>query len=136
MIARLRKYFRAGFLLSSLALCVAPVFADTTFTMNFDENGNGTTCIYLGSCSANTWYVGIDPTTGLSTLIYNLPAITSTGEVGITDAAGLSDVIDFFNDGNGGHMAYYSLGIGPDLADSVTGFGSSVFDDARAFSIS
>jgi hypothetical protein len=135
MISTLKNLLRASCLFGSLALFVAPSYAQ--FTLNFDENGNGTTCINnAAACTANSWSVGTDPTTGISTLIYNLPFEIGPGEVGIMDANGLSDVLDFFVDANnGGHMAYYSAGIGPDKADSVANFSSSAFDGARAFSI-
>jgi len=108
--------------MGSLALFVAPSYAQ--FTINFDENGNGTTCDYAGSCTADSWQMGVDPNTNLTTLIYNLPQSISGGALGILDTTGgYSDVLDFFNDANGGgHMAYYSLGIGPNKADTVTNF--------------
>jgi hypothetical protein len=138
MSSRFKNFLRVGCLVSSLALFIAPSYADTTFTLNFDENGNGTLCIFNGGCSAAQSYVGIDPLTGLNTLIYELPVSISQGQVGIMDSGGsLSDVIDFFNQGAvaDGYMAYYSHAPGPDLADTVTDFSNSAFDPARAFSI-
>src|SRR5690242_16861626 len=133
---RLKNFLRIGCMAGALALSILPTYAQT-FTLNFDENGNGTLCIYGATgCTAAQSFMGVDPLTGLTTLIYELPTSIGQGEVGVMDSNGsLSDVIDFFNQGTvaDGYMAYYSQAPGPDLADTVTNFSSSAFDPARAF---
>jgi hypothetical protein len=79
------------------------------FVFNFDEFGNGSISIDGGPFMPNPGFVGLDPSTKMTTLIYALPAFVVPGEVLVKDADGyFGDAINFFDVGPNGFLAFYS----------------------------
>src|SRR4051794_25856905 len=87
--------------------------AEATFTINFDEAGNGSYQIYNGT--------GYDPSvndTGVFVngyLSYLLPESVVTGTVEINDTDGLSDILNFIQSGDSYYLQFLS-GSGSELA--------------------
>jgi hypothetical protein len=94
------------------------------FVLNFDENGNGSVSVNGGPFVPSPGFIGVDPSTGLTTLIYQLPNQVGPGEVLVRDADGtFGDAINFFNAGGNGFMAFYSDVSALDPKDSLADVG-------------
>jgi hypothetical protein len=88
------------------------------FNLQFDEAGNGMVSIDGGPFMPVTGFVGLDPNSKMTTLIYQLPELVGSGEILVKDADGhYGDAIDFFTQGGTSFMAVYSDKGGPDPAD-------------------
>ena len=97
----------------------------TAWQMDFDENGVGTILYADGSGGAYNGFVGADPTgSGFATCLqWNLPSVVGPGDLGFyefgdTTQTHISDVFRFWNDAVGGHLNFYSLAGGGQLADT------------------
>ena len=95
-----------------MAMCSASA-AQATFTLNFDEAGNG------------SYQTGSDPAVNDPGVIvdgylsYLLPQPVGLGAVEINDSNGLSDILNFIQSGDSYYMQFLS-GPGNELADSDT----------------
>jgi PEP-CTERM motif len=87
--------------------CIAAVTATTAFgqtnnqVITVDENGNGTFFNFAGVTTALPFGLGVDPFSGLTTLVYTLPFAGVRGDVLLGEVPGSiipSDVLRF--DGN------------------------------------
>lgn len=113
-----------------MAMCHASA-AEATFSINFDEAGNGSYQTYNGtSYDAPVNDPGIILNGFLS---YLLPQPVSVGAVEIHDSSGLSDILNFMQSGGSYYLQFLS-GPGIELADSNTfpnGFSGQVvaFED-------
>lgn len=85
------------------------------FTLNFDENGNGT----LDGSVPDPGILLLDPQSGLTALAYALPVNVGGGDVGVIDGGGmLSDGLRFEDIGGVSYLFFFSLADGDSIADT------------------
>jgi hypothetical protein len=94
------------------------------FDFHFDEIGNGS---FLDrdtlASGLSPGFLAVDPGTGMTTLTYQLPSAVGGGFVGVfteENIGVLSDILHFYDDGNGGSlMSFYSADVGTGLPADV-----------------
>ncbi|WP_294540585.1 PEPxxWA-CTERM sorting domain-containing protein [uncultured Rhodoblastus sp.] len=107
------------------AAMVAANAAQAKFTINFDENGNGSYSVFSGGFYGpvvnDPGFLAADPTNTFTgnVLTYALPEIINAGGVNILDVSGaISDNLLFYNAGSHGYLIFTSLPGGGALADT------------------
>ncbi len=99
----------------------APVGADP-FILRFDETLNaGSISVNGGNFQSIQPTMRLDPTTGVTTVTYQLPELVGPGSVKITEPAPngaiTSDALNFYTQNGISYMAFYSLQGGGEPAD-------------------